>query len=68
MTTATPRKTSLENKPLRSCDYFMTTSSCLNSTMLAKYATTGLQLQGAPLKSKYKELQISLGGVSGKPE
>ena len=41
MTTLTTKKTSPENKRLRSCDYFAITLSC--STMLAKYAaSTGL--------------------------
>ena len=39
MMTAKARKTSLENKHLRNCDYFAIISSCSLSTMLAKYVT-----------------------------
>ena len=42
MMTATTRKTSFENKHLRSCDYFAVIPSCWHSTMLAKYNQTGL--------------------------
>ena len=42
MMTATTRKTSFENKHLRSCDYFAVIPSCWHSTMLAKYTQTGL--------------------------
>ena len=43
MMTATARKTSFESKHSRDCDYFAISPSCLNDTMLAKYALTGLQ-------------------------
>ena len=38
-TTVMPRKTSLENKHWRNCDYFTLILSCLNYTTLAKYAS-----------------------------
>ena len=50
MTTATARKTALENKHLRNCDYLR-----LSYLVLAKQATTGLVF--APY-IKYRELEI----------
>ena len=41
MITATARKTSLEIKQLRNCDYFAIILSCSHFTMLAKNPTTG---------------------------
>mgnify|MGYP007058291831 CR=1 FL=1 len=42
MMTETARKTSLENKQLRNCDYFAIISSCLHFTMLTKNPASGL--------------------------
>ena len=52
MMTVMARKTSLENKHLRNCDYFAIISSCSHFTMLAKNPITGLVF--AP----YRELKI----------
>ena len=59
MTTATPRKTSFENKHLQRCGYFPIISSSLNSTMLVKYAST--EPQGAAFKQiqRIKELLLN---------
>ena len=44
MTAATTRKTSLENKHLRRCDFFAIIPLRSHSTMLVKYAKTRLVL------------------------
>ena len=46
MTKAMQRKTSLEKKNLRNCDYFVIIPSA-HSTVFAKYTST--RMQGAPL-------------------
>ena len=48
MMTASARKTSFQNTHLRNCEYFVIFPSCSHSTMLAKYATTGVVC--APVK------------------
>ena len=44
MMTETARKTSLETKHLRNCDYFAFIPSCSHFTKLTKNAATGLVL------------------------
>ena len=51
MTASTPKKTSFENRHLRSCEYFAIIQSSLNSIMLMKYAKTG------PQGSLFKQIQ-----------
>ena len=60
MMTATARKTSLDNKHLRSCDHFVVIPSCSHSTMLVNYAATGLVC--APLNSKQRLTDLWLYG------
>ena len=64
MMTATARKKLLENKHLRSCDYFAIILSCSHFTMFAKNATTGLfcaplnQIQGIKDLRLYAQVVI----------
>ena len=66
MMTASARKTKFQITHLRNCEYFVIFPSCSHSTMLAKYATTGVVC--APVKVTTEKISDCMFKFSTKPK